>query len=87
MARNNDPHAVQQYEHETWSRCAEGYLDGFSGLTLDTLPPPIEAAGIGDGSYVLEVGSGPGHTAETLTQAGASVVSIDAGFRLEPPFW
>lgn len=68
---------VQRYEHETWSRCADQYLDGFGALTKATLPLVIEAAGVGDGCRVLEIGSGPGHIAEALTQVGATVVGID----------
>ena len=33
-----DAEIVHQYEHETWSRCADLYLDGFAGLTQETLP-------------------------------------------------
>ncbi len=68
---------VHRYEHETWSRCADQYLDGFGALTKAALPLVIEAAGIGDGCRVLEIGSGPGHIAEALTHAGATVAGID----------
>ncbi len=69
--------AVHRYEHETWSRCADQYLDGFAALTQETLPLLIEAAGVCDGCCVLEIGSGPGHIAEALSQAGATVTGID----------
>jgi SAM-dependent methyltransferase len=36
-----------------------------------------EAAGIQRGSQVLEIGSGPGHVADMLVQAGASVTGVD----------
>ncbi|MHC4946839.1 MAG: class I SAM-dependent methyltransferase [Planctomycetota bacterium] len=72
-----DAETVQRYEHETWSRCAEDYLDGFAGLTRETLPFVIEAAEIAPDRRVLEIGSGPGHIAEALARAGGSVTGID----------
>jgi ubiquinone/menaquinone biosynthesis C-methylase UbiE len=77
MKSENDAEIIHQYEHETWSRCAGQYLDGFAGLTRETLPLLIEAAGIGNGREVLEIGSGPGHIAEALTRTGAVVTGID----------
>ena len=77
MTGTFDPGLVQRYEHETWSRCAEDYLDGFAGLTRPALPFLIEAARIESKSVVLEIGSGPGHIAEALVQAGATVTGID----------
>ena len=77
MTSDFDADVVQQYEHEAWSRCAEQYLDGFAGLTRETLPLLIEAAVIGDGRSILDIGSGPGHIAEALTQAGCTVTGID----------
>ncbi len=71
------PDVVHQYEHEAWSRCADDYLDGFAGLTRDALPLLIEAAQIRSGQRVLEVGSGPGHIADGLTQGGSIVTGID----------
>jgi len=77
MTKALDADQVHRYEHETWSRCAAEYLDGFAGLTRGTLPLLIEAARVGAGKRVLEIGSGPGHVAEALTQAGATVTGID----------
>ena len=77
MTEAQDADYVHRYEHETWTRCAEEYLDGFAGLTRGTLPLLIEAARVGPGRRVLEIGSGPGHIAEALTQAGAMVIGID----------
>ena len=37
----------------------------------------IESARISSGSQVLEIGSGPGHVADMLMQAGASVTGVD----------
>lgn len=72
-----NPDVVTQYEHETWSRCAESYVDTFARLTGETLPWLRKAAVIEPGHTVLEIGSGPGHVADALAQAGAKVTGID----------
>ncbi|MFQ5671382.1 MAG: class I SAM-dependent methyltransferase [Acidobacteriota bacterium] len=77
MASESEAKAVHQYEHDAWSRCADHYLDGIGGLTRETLPLLVDAIGPGHGRRVLEVGSGPGHIAEALTQAGAVVTGVD----------
>lgn len=68
---------VTQYELETWARCADNYLDTFAGLTSQAIPFLLEAAEIGPGSHVLDLGSGPGNVAEILAQAGAVVTGVD----------
>ncbi len=68
---------VTKYELETWARCAEDYLDTFSGLTSEAIPLLIEAAEICPGSQVLDLGSGPGNGAELFAQAGAVVTGVD----------
>ena len=72
-----DPDVVAKYERETWSRCADDYVDTFAGITAETVPMLLEAAGIRPGSKVLEIGSGPGHVADLLVQAGTSVTGVD----------
>jgi len=71
------PDAVQQFEHDTWSRCAGEYLDGFAGLTVPAVPLLVQAARISSGDRVLEFGSGPGHIAAALAETGADVAGID----------
>ena len=72
-----DPDVVAKYERETWSRCADDYVDTFAGITAETVPMLLEAAGIRPGSKVLEIGSGPGHVADMLVQVGADVTGVD----------
>ena len=77
MSESMNPEVVTKFERDTWSRCAESYLDTFAGLTRETVPLLLEAAQISRGSQVLEIGSGPGHVANTLTEAGAIVTGVD----------
>ena len=72
-----DPDVVAKYERETWSRCADDYVETFAGITGETVPLLSEAAGIRPGNHVLEIGSGPGHVADMLVQAGAIVTGVD----------
>lgn len=77
MDEDFDPDVVAKYERDTWNRCADNYADTFAGITGETVPLLMEAAGIRPGSQVLEIGSGPGHVADMLLQAGASVTGVD----------
>ena len=77
MNEGFDPDVVTAYERDTWNRCADDYIDTFAGITGETVPLLIESAGISSGSQVLEIGSGPGHVADMLMQAGASVTGVD----------
>jgi SAM-dependent methyltransferase len=72
-----DPDVVSKYERDIWRRCADSYNDTFAGITRETVPLVVEAGAIGPGSQVLEVGSGPGHVADLLAKAGASVTGVD----------
>src|SRR5262249_20340281 len=76
------PDVITRYEHDTWSRCAESYLTGFAALTRETVPLLLEAAHIRGGSNLLEIGSGPGHVAQALTEAGAKVTGVDFSARM-----
>jgi len=77
MSEGFDPDVVAKYEHDTWNRCADDYIDTFAGITGETVPLLMEAARIRPGNQVLEIGSGPGHVADIVVQAGASVTGVD----------
>ena len=77
MSELMNPEVVTKFEHDTWSRCAESYLDTFAGMTRETVPLLLEAAHISRGTHVLEIGSGPGHVAHLLAESGAIVTGVD----------
>ena len=77
MDSNHDPEIVADYERDTWARCAENYVDTFAGITGEAIPELIKMGSIGAGTHVLEIGSGPGHVAYTLSKTGANVRGID----------
>jgi ubiquinone/menaquinone biosynthesis C-methylase UbiE len=72
-----DPSAFQQFEQSGWQRAAEFYGSAFGGVTMQTIPRLIEAAGAGPGVRLLDVATGPGYAAEAAFAAGASVVAVD----------
>ena len=82
MNEEFDPNVVAEYERDTWNRCADTYLDTFSGITQETVTLLIEAGEIRTGSRVLEIGSGPGHVANHLAKLGASVTGVDFSARM-----
>lgn len=77
MSDDFDPDLFAKKELDTWDRCANSYLDTWAGLMNETTPPVVAAGAISAGSRVLELGSGPGNTANILAQSGASVTAID----------
>jgi SAM-dependent methyltransferase len=72
-----DPDLVARFEHETWSRCAEGYMDGFGALVTEGIAPLLDAVGVGAGDRVLDIGTGPGPVAALAAARGARPVGLD----------
>ncbi len=77
MNEGFDPDVVANYERDTWSRCADSYVETFGGITGETVPLLVDAAEIRAESQVLEIGSGPGHVAARLGNTGAAVTGVD----------
>src|SRR5579863_8559069 len=76
-----DPTAFRTFEQSGWQRAAGGYGDAFGGLTIQTIPALLRAAGVQPGTRLLDVASGPGYVAAAAEQAGAAAVGVD--FSLE----
>ena len=72
-----DPQEVARFERVVWSRCAEGYVDGFGALMRETIAPLLDAADVTRGSRVLDVGTGPGLAAAAAVQREAEATGID----------
>ena len=65
------------FEQAGWERAADHYGDAFGGLTSQTIPALLRAAGVGKGTRLLDVASGPGYVAAAAAGLGASVVGVD----------
>lgn len=65
------------FEKAGWERAADHYGDAFGGLTSQTIPALLRAAGVRRGTRLLDVASGPGYVAAAAALSGASVVGVD----------
>ena len=77
MQNQFDAEAVAQFENETWSRCAEGYMDGFGALVSEAITPLLDEVKVSAGDRVLDVGTGPGLVAASVAERGAKPVGLD----------
>ena len=77
MKPTADPKVIEKFEHETWERCARDYADGFGALVGMSIPSLLEAAGVGENSHVLDIGTGPGLVAAAAHDRGGKAIGID----------
>lgn len=66
------------YERELWAGRAEAYERGFARLTACAIGPLLDAAGVGPGDRVLDLGTGPGLVSAEAVRRGAAVSAVDA---------
>ncbi|SEG64940.1 Methyltransferase domain-containing protein [Actinacidiphila yanglinensis] len=66
------------FEREAWSGRAAAYARSFGMLCAHTVPELLDAAGVGAGVRVLDVGTGPGAAAAEAVRRGAEVAAVDA---------
>ena len=70
--------AFKAFERQGWAAKAESY-DLLTGrITARFVEPLLDAAGVGAGLDVLDVGSGPGYAARRAAERGAIVTGIDS---------
>jgi len=67
-----------EYERELWAGRASAYERGFARLTSYTIEPLLDAAGVGQGTRMLDVGTGPGFVSLAAVRRGAEVSAVDA---------
>jgi SAM-dependent methyltransferase len=66
------------YDRSMWVGRATAYQRGFARLTAHTAAALLDAAGVGAGTRLLDVGTGPGVVARAAVARGARVTAIDA---------
>lgn len=69
--------AMNEHSRATWDRCAVTYATDFEQLTGPGAVPILDAAGVGRGSRLLDVGCGSGAVIATALTRGASVSAVD----------
>jgi ubiquinone/menaquinone biosynthesis C-methylase UbiE len=69
--------AFNAFEAAGWEKQAATYLDVFGELTALLVEPLLDAAKVGEGKRLLDVGTGPGLVAAKAAERGAVVVGLD----------
>ncbi|WP_369359441.1 class I SAM-dependent methyltransferase [Streptomyces sp. cg2] len=65
-------------ERRAWAGRAAAYAAGFGRLCAYTVPRLLDAAGVTEGSRVLDAGTGTGAAAAAACARGARVTAVDA---------
>ena len=66
-----------EFEAAGWEKQAAGYEDFFGPITTRIVEPLLDAAEVGPGKRVLDVGTGPGYAAARAAERGAAIVGLD----------
>ena len=69
--------SFHDFEQAGWESVALEYEQAFGSLTIQSIGPLLDAAGVGAKTRVLDVGSGPGYVAAAALGRGAQVTGID----------
>jgi ubiquinone/menaquinone biosynthesis C-methylase UbiE len=77
MSTEIDVDTFVEFEANGYSKVADEYDRRFGSLTAKTAEALLDAAGVGRGSRVLDVGTGPGYVAARAAARGASVLGVD----------
>ncbi len=72
-----DADSFNAFELAGWEHQAPNYDGFFGGVTSRLVDPLLDAARVGPGTRVLDIGTGPGYAAARAAQRGASVVGVD----------
>lgn len=72
-----DADGFDRFEAASWNQRADGYERFFVSLTSQTITPLLDAAGVGPGTRVFDLASGPGHVAAACAERGARVTGVD----------
>lgn len=69
--------AFEAFEAAGWEQKAAGYQAFFTQLTSRTVDDLLDAAGVAQGTRLLDVATGPGLVAGRAVERGATAVGID----------
>jgi ubiquinone/menaquinone biosynthesis C-methylase UbiE len=66
-----------RFEHKGWQRVAAKYDSVWASSTRQFIAPLLDAAQVGSGMSVLDVGCGPGYVAAAAADRGAIAAGLD----------
>ncbi|HXV79840.1 MAG TPA: methyltransferase domain-containing protein [Candidatus Binatia bacterium] len=72
-----DPDSFRQFEHQGWQGIPQQYHQAFGDLTTQSIGPLLDAAGVKEGTKVIDIATGPGYVAAAAARRGAAVVGVD----------
>jgi SAM-dependent methyltransferase len=72
-----DPAVFDHYEASGWESVAGVYDASWTAITAEAIDPLLDAAGVGSGTRLLDVGTGPGEAAGRAAKRGAKAVGVD----------
>jgi ubiquinone/menaquinone biosynthesis C-methylase UbiE len=72
-----DPHSFREFEHSGWQGIPQQYHQAFGGLTIQSIEPLLDAAGVKANTKVIDIATGPGYVAAAAARRGASVIGVD----------
>ena len=72
-----DPHSFHEFEHSGWQGIPQRYHQAFGELTIQSIEPLLDAAGVQNGTKVIDIATGPGYVAAAAARRGASVIGVD----------
>ena len=72
-----DPHSFREFEHSGWQGIPRQYHQAFGDLTIQSIEPLLDAAGVKAGTRVIDIASGPGYVAAAAARRGATVIGVD----------
>ena len=82
MAKVDSAEAFDAFEAAGWELRAEGYAKVFVPVTGRVVESLLDAAGVGPGTRVLDVASGPGHVTAACAARGAVPVGLDVAYHM-----
>jgi SAM-dependent methyltransferase len=69
--------AFTEFEHEGWQRVAGKYDAVWSSSTRQFIAPLLDAAEVGPGMSLLDIGCGPGYVSAAAAERGAVPIGLD----------
>lgn len=71
-----DP-SFREFERNGWESIPQQYHQAFGELTVQTIEPLLDAAGVDGDTSVVDIATGPGYVAAAAAKRGATVIGVD----------